>query len=150
MARVNIGVDPIYLTDQWLVAESVEITMITGGLRKHNYTIKSAVPAKFVMGPGHINFFKPKLKYLQSRLNAVNDEMRARGFSPGTNLDDLTEFPEHFHQTWVPTQADSNLLRERLVWKINRKPDLWRWRRSKLVDTYEFCCQIIECPLYIV
>ena len=37
MARVNVGVNPKYLADQWLIAESVEITMITGSLRKNKY-----------------------------------------------------------------------------------------------------------------
>ena len=44
MARVNIGVDPKYLSDQHLIAESVEITMITGVLRKNGFEIKSPVP----------------------------------------------------------------------------------------------------------
>ena len=43
MARVNIGVNPKHLSDQHLIAESVEITMITGSLRKNNYEIKSEV-----------------------------------------------------------------------------------------------------------
>jgi deoxyribonuclease (pyrimidine dimer) len=80
MARVNIGVDPKHLSDQHLIAESVEITMITGGLRKHGFEIKSPVPDIFKMGTGHINFFKNKLVYLKKRLGVVNDEMRRRNF----------------------------------------------------------------------
>ena len=41
MARVNCGIEPLYLSDQHLIAESVEITMITGGLRKNGYKIKT-------------------------------------------------------------------------------------------------------------
>lgn len=150
MARVNVGVEPKYLTDQWLVAESVEITMITGGLRKHGYQIKSAVPESFVMGPGHINFFKTKLKYLQARLRAVNIEMRARGFNPGTTLEDLSEFPQRYHCDWVPTQEDSDLLRERLVWKIEQKPLQWRYKKEYVTDTDKYCDMIMKAPLYHV
>ena len=90
MARVNIGVNPKYLADQHLIAESVEITMITGGLRKNGYVLKSPTPEKFSLGNGHINFFKNKILYLYNRLNAVNEEMRRRNFNPTTkiNLDE--------------------------------------------------------------
>jgi hypothetical protein len=75
MARVNIGINPHYLSDQHLIAESVEITMITGGLRKNDYKIKSPIPEFFNIGRGHINFFKNKLYYLNRRLLAVNKEL---------------------------------------------------------------------------
>jgi deoxyribonuclease (pyrimidine dimer) len=75
MVRVNVGVNPLYLADQHLIAESVEITMITGGLRKNNYIIKSDMPSNLVLGKGHINFFKNKIIYLNKRLTAVNQEM---------------------------------------------------------------------------
>ena len=75
MARVNVGLNPKLLSDQHLVAESVEITMITGSLRKDGYVIKGKVPDKFPMGTGHINFFKNKLVYLKRRLDDVNNEM---------------------------------------------------------------------------
>ena len=44
MARVNVGCDSLYLADQHLIAESVEITMIIGSLRKNGYIIKGKVP----------------------------------------------------------------------------------------------------------
>jgi len=114
MARVNVGVAPAYLSDQHLIAESVEITMITGGLRLHKYQIKGIVPNKFPMGKGHINFFKDKLKYLKNRLDAVNAEMRLRGFKPGTHID-LSEFPSELVNDWKPTMEDSKHIRERIA-----------------------------------
>jgi hypothetical protein len=42
MARVNIGVHPRHLADQHLIAESVEITMITGGFKKNNFKSKAS------------------------------------------------------------------------------------------------------------
>lgn len=114
MARVNVGVAPCYLSDQHLIAESVEITMITGGLRLHKYKIKGVVPSKFPMGKGHINFFKDKLLYLRNRLEAVNAEMRLRGFKPGTYID-LSEFPNELVNDWKPTMEDSKHIRERIA-----------------------------------
>jgi len=114
MARVNVGLQPKYLTDQHLVAESVEITMITGGLRLHKYAIKGEIPKSFPMGKGHINFFKNKLVYLNKRLNEVNKEMLRRGFKPGTSID-LNEFPKNLHNDWMPTMVDSMPLRVRVA-----------------------------------
>lgn len=114
MARVNVGLDPKLLSDQHLVAESVEITMITGALRRDGYVIKGVVPDKFPMGKGHINFFKNKLKYLKRRLNTVNLEMIRRGFTPGTEIV-LEEFPIELHGDWTPTIQDTRILRERVA-----------------------------------
>lgn len=113
MARVNIGVHPKYLSDQHLIAESVEITMITGSLRKNKYEIKSAIPKNFVMGKGHMNFFKNKILYLKKRLDIVNEEMRDRGFNPGTHID-LEEYPKHLINDWEPTLEESLVLRYRI------------------------------------
>ena len=114
MSRINVGLNPKLLSDQHLVAESVEITMITGGLRSHNYQIKGDVPEHYPLGKGHINFFKNKLVYLNNRLIEVNNEMRQRGFKPGTHID-LQEFPAELRNDWKPTLKDTLLLRARVV-----------------------------------
>ena len=69
---INFGINPKYLSDQHLIAESVEITMITGALRKDGYVIKGSVPDEYCLGKGHINFFKPRILYLKDRLEEVN------------------------------------------------------------------------------
>ena len=63
MARINVGINPIYLSDQHLIAESVEITMIPGSLKYNGFAIKGKVPEQFTLGTGHVNFFKDKLVY---------------------------------------------------------------------------------------
>lgn len=150
MARVNVGVNPALLTDQWLVAESVEITMITGSLRANGNQIKGAVPAEFKLGAGHINFFKNKLQYLTSRLVAVNEEMTRRGFSPGTSPTDLQGFPEHLYNVWAPTNKDSFILRQRLLSKLYAKPNQWRYHREYITDLQEFSENLSASPLYYV
>jgi len=153
MARVNIGVDPKYLSDSHLVAESVEITMITGGLRKNGYEIKSPVPEIFKMGTGHINFFKNKLKYLKRRLESVNTEMRRRNFNPGTKLD-LEEFPTKYHNDWAPDMKASMILRtriyDRLKNPLNGKPghEYHRYKSSSIPNYNEFCDKLLNSDLY--
>ena len=149
MARVNVGVNPKYLTDQWLVAESVEITMITGSLRKNNYEIKSDIPNEYKLGKGHINFFKNKLVYLKRRLEAVNNEMTRRGFSPGTSLD-LSEFPDEYLNDWKPSMKDSCILRNRLAWKYNNKSDYWRYCSEYISDHGKFVDGFLIGKLYKV
>jgi hypothetical protein len=156
MARVNVGLNPRVLSDQHLVAESVEITMITGGLRKHNYVIKGDVPNKYPLGKGHINFFKPRLKYLEKRLAEVNKEMIRRGFKPGTHID-LEEFPKQYHGDWTPTIADTMVLRMRVADRLlnpkNGKPgkDYHRYEGVVLGDKIQdFHKNILESELYYV
>lgn len=156
MARVNVGINPKFLSDQHLVAESVEIVMITGGLRRNNYEIKSEIPEKLVMGTGYINFFKNKLIYLKRRLESVNEEMRRRGFEPGTKLD-LDNFPKELCKDWTPSMEDSMILRlrvaDRLITRANGESAskvhrysrrYLRWYRKHLAEV------IIKSELYFV
>ncbi len=157
MARVNVGVNPKYLADQHLIAESVEITMITGGLRKHGYTIKSAVPEQFVFGKGHINFFKNKLIYLKRRLEEVNAEMHSRGFKASTQIDDvIQEAPARLLQDWVPATRDTDIIRgrisSRLQTRVKGQPGLgyYRYNRDLIEDMDSFVQRFNQSELYHV
>jgi len=157
MARVNIGINPIYLADQHLIAESVEITMITGGLKKQKCIIKSPIPTTFKLGTGHINFFKNKILYLDRRLKAVNQEMINRGFNPSTKLD-LSEYPKELVNDWNPNIKDSNILRqrvyERLLTRSNGKPGsgFYRYKSEYLVgnDLFKLANQVKNSELFYV
>lgn len=138
MARVNIGVHPRYLADQHLIAESVEITMITGGFKKNKFILKSPIPKEFALGTGHINFFKNKLLYLKNRLDLVNNEMIYRGFNPGTHLD-LSEFPSQFVNDWSPSEKDSNIIRERIISRL-----ITRSRGQKGLGYYRYFREIMN------
>ena len=156
MARVNVGVNPKYLADQHLIAESVEITMITGGLRKNGYVIKSLVPPKFKLGTGHINFFKNKIRYLNARLLEVNAEMVNRGIKPGTYLT-LSEYPDELVNNWNPDNDASDIIRNRIVERLKsplngkKGGDYYRYR-SKLIgeDMDKFCNTLLRSELYSV
>jgi len=153
MARVNVGIDPAYLTDQHLIAESVEITMITGGLRKNGYVIKSPVPSKLALGAGHINFFKNKILYLSKRLKVVNNEMRNRGMNPGTHLD-ILEFPRDLCNDWTPNFEDSKILRERifdrLISPLRAKKGFHRYNKVPIENLAQFAFKLKNSELYPV
>lgn len=122
MARVNVGVNPKYLADQHLIAESVEITMITGSLRINDNIIKGKIPESFKLGKGHINFFKNKLLYLDKRLQEVNKEMFNRGFNHSTEID-LDLYPQSLINDWSPNINDSNIIRERICNRLITRKD---------------------------
>lgn len=156
MARVNVGLNPKLLSDQHLVAESVEITMITGNLRMNGYKLKTPTPKEFSLGKGHINFFKDKLGYLQKRLTAVNTEMKRRGFKPGTHID-LNEFPTHFRNDWQPSYKDTKQLRERVADRLlnpknGKKGDVYHRYEGRVIGEgiEHFHNNILNSELYYV
>lgn len=161
MARVNVGVNPFFLTDQHLIAESVEITMITGSLRKDGYKIKSSIPEQFCLGKGHINFFKNKIAYLQLRLKEVNKELYSRGIKTSTIID-MSEFPEDLwfgaekipNRENFPLMEDSVIVRERIADRLlnplKAKHSYHRYKKEKISDINDFVKKMIDSDLYTV
>ncbi len=153
MARVNIGVNPKVISDQHLIAESVEIIMITGGLKMHNFQIKSDIPGKFSMGTGHINFFKNKIAYLNRRLQAVNAELNLRGIKAKTEIDEA-EYPKHLVNDWKPTMTDSTIIRDRIVERLmsplKARKNFHRHNKIIIENISDFARQLKESELFHV
>jgi len=153
MSRINVGCNPQYLSDQHLIAESVEITMISGALRKDGGIIKGKVPNQFTLGTGHINFFKPRLQYLKNRLQSVNEEMRRRGFNPTTSLN-VEEFSPIMRQDWKPSFRDTIEVRlrieERLKNPLKAKTGFHKYYGNPIHDMDEFCNSLKNSKLYNV
>ena len=151
--RVNIGVNPKYISDQHLIAESVEIIMITGGLKKHGFKIKSEIPSKFSMGVGHINFFKNKIKYLNRRLLEVNMELQFRGVDAKTAINEL-EYPLQLVNDWTPSIEDSIIIRnriaERLITPLKARKNFHRYKKQIIENIEEFAQNLIESELFYV
>ena len=131
MTRINL-VDPSELTDQHLIAEYREITMVPGSLKrtlvsKSGYQ-ESKVPKQFTLNSGHVYFFYNKGKYLHNRYHELIDEMKRRGFNPDPNR----KFPSdifknnNLYNDWMPTIEDQKLIRERIKKRIDAKPDWYR------------------------
>lgn len=153
MARVNSGIHPLYLVDQHLVAESVEITMVLGSLRINDFKIKGFEPQQYKLGKGHVNFFKRKIKYLSRRLNSVNAEMTRRGFKVGTSID-VKLYPNDFVNDWNPTLNDSQIVRDRIIQKLsNKKLGFWRYQRNPIAtvdNLLDVCSKIRYSDLHEV
>jgi len=156
MSRVNSGINPVFLSDQHLIAESVEITMITGSLKKDKWFIKGSVPDKFCLGKGHINFFKPKLIYLSNRLDQVNYEMKRRGFNPGTyvRLKEFALISPELCNLWKPTFQDTCIVRQRVIERLKSpmkaKTGFHKYYGKPIEDMEEFCNQLKKSKLFYV
>ena len=137
MTRINI-IDPAELTDQHLIAEYREITMVPGSLnRTLNSKIgykESKVPKRYTLNSGHVYFFYNKGKYLHKRYDELINEMKRRGFSP----DSKRLFPHkifrdnNLYNDWMPNIEDYKVIRQRIAEKIAMKPK-W-YRRTEYVS----------------
>ena len=135
MTRINI-VPPNELTDQHLIAEYREITMVPAALKRTLLSKgglrKNKISTHYTLNTGHVYFFYNKGKYLHRRYDELIREMRLRGFT----ADPKRVFPYEIfmdnglYEDWIPTIEDYKIIRERIRQKIAMKPE---WYRKKVV-----------------
>jgi len=127
MVRINL-IDPLYLADQHLVAEYNEILMLLGYVKRYPDVTK--IPTAYLLGPGHIRFFKDKLLYLQKRHELIKKEMKWRGFVPTKKIQ-LTKFNKELLNDWKPRKQDFSIIKKRISEKIRAKPGFYRYYREQ-------------------
>ena len=134
MTRINI-VNPKELTDQHLIAEYREITMVPGSLKrtlvsKIGYK-ESKVPKRYTLNSGHVYFFYNKGKYLHNRYTELISEMKRRGFKPDSNrLFPVDIFKDNnLYNDWMPKVEDYKIIRKRIQERIAKKPDWYRYTK---------------------
>ena len=131
MTRINI-IDPSELTDQHLIAEYREITMVPGSLnRTLNSKIgykESKVPKRYTLNGGHVYFFYNKGKYLHNRYHQLISEMKKRGFQPDkSRVFPTSVFKDNgLYKDWMPSIEDYKIIRQRIEEKIAMKPNWYR------------------------
>jgi deoxyribonuclease (pyrimidine dimer) len=125
MVRVNL-LEPRSLSDQHLIAEYDEILMLLGYVKKYPMIKPGDIPERYTLGKGHIKFFKDKLLYLKHRHELLKKEMRRRGFRPEKTIN-TDEFPKSLVNNWSPTDADKRIIRARIIEKLRKKPDYYRY-----------------------
>ena len=140
MVRINL-IDPKALADQHLIAEYNEILMLFGYVRKHPHTHFNQIPENYKLGQGHILFFKNKLKYLEKRHELIKKELRNRKFRTDKIIN-LNNFDKKLVNNWYPNPDDFNIIKERLIWKINLKPNYYKYYKEK--KPKEFFIEMIK------
>jgi len=131
--RCNVGINPLHLSDQHLIAEYRELFIVLGQLKKQNYILPKNIPNKFTLNGGHINFFKNKLLYLKKRHILICCEMRRRQFK--TNLQFELPGIKELENDWSPNDNDSNIIKERILDRVSKKPEWYKYK-GKTYDIY--------------
>lgn len=127
MVRINL-IAPSRLADQHLIAEYNEILMLLGYVKKYPNLI--GIPRDYCLGKGHIIFFKNKLSYLKQRHEQIKSEMKKRGFIASKRIN-LSKYPEQLIKNWKPNEKDFKIIKKRLTFKINKKPNFYRYYGEK-------------------
>lgn len=127
MVRVNL-INPKSLADQHLVAEYNEILMLMAYVKK--YPKVSEIPSDYTLGKGHIKFFKNKLNYLKGRHESLKLEMKNRGFATNKTIN-LRPFSKELLKDWSPSKRDMAIIKERIKFKLNKKPNYYRYYGKK-------------------
>tara|TARA_R110000803_G_scaffold118943_1_gene187258 strand:- start:134 stop:541 length:408 start_codon:yes stop_codon:yes gene_type:complete len=130
MTRINI-IPTSELTDQHLIAEYREITMVPGSLKR---TLKSKaglrrekISERYTLNTGHVYFFYDKGKYLNNRYTEIVQQMKDRGFNPDPKRKFPKEvFPKELYNDWMPSLDEQRIVRQRIQEKINMKPEWYR------------------------
>jgi deoxyribonuclease (pyrimidine dimer) len=130
--RINLGISPAVLADQHLIAEYAEVGMIPGILRKTNSKISCAINNTMLLRFDHTNFFKDKLLYLQLRKEELVKEMLFRNFKVNYPNLSLDGFPENLKNDWTPSIEQSMFVRQRIVERLEEKPDFYRFHGTKI------------------
>jgi deoxyribonuclease (pyrimidine dimer) len=123
MVRINL-INPKSLADQHLIAEYDEILMLLGYVKR--YPELTDIPKKYCLGKGHIKFFKNKLLYLKQRHELIKNEMRRRTFRTVKTIN-LSGFSSNLINNWKPNRADKSIIKQRLIEKIRKKPEYYRY-----------------------
>ena len=116
MTRINCGIKPKELSNKHLFAEIRELKRIPNCIKNGKYNL-DGIPENFKLGTGHVKFFYNKLRYLHKRFLGLQFEWLSRGFTMGNYIEVFNDLPSHLYNDYKPTQADRDILIERLKQK---------------------------------
>jgi deoxyribonuclease (pyrimidine dimer) len=152
MTRINI-IAVSELTDQHLIAEYREITMVPAALKrtlnsKAGFS-KNKIPAKFTLNRGHVYFFYDKGLYLDKRYLLLVQEMILRGFNPDVNRHFPKDvFPSGLFNDWTPSVQEQELVRDRIKEKIAMKPT-W-YRKTRYDQSLQYLRERLMIDLWMI
>jgi deoxyribonuclease (pyrimidine dimer) len=89
------------------------------------------------LGGGHVYFFYDKLEYLKNRYLEIIKEMHSRGFNPDSSRPvNFNGLPPTLYNNYSPSKAEKDLLKKRILSRIQRKQEWYRYRGRPLQETY--------------
>ena len=145
MTRINL-VNVEYLADQHLHSERREIKMVPAALRRSLKTrriddILINVSTRYILNTGHVTFFYPRMKFLTERYKLLTNELLIRRFNLSSPSDDFRQYtydiPVEFNNIdWHPDKEEVAINIERIVTRINEKPEWYRYYGKKLTQDF--------------
>ena len=127
MTRINcVPVDE--LTDAHLGAEYRELPRVFGLVRaaiaRGERPDDPRNPAAYVLGPGHVRFFYPRLSYLIERYAQIAEECERRGRRVRFRALPLgTPIPPGWWGAWAPDAAAQALNRARIAERLQQRKE---------------------------
>ena len=134
MTRINL-VNVEDLADQHLMSEWREIKMVPASLRRSLKTrtkndILKNIPKTFTLNTGHVTFFFNKMHFLCNRYIALTQELENRDYNLTIHdMDQIfyADIPEEFRKIeWQPDASDIKISIERLLLRLNERPNWYR------------------------
>tara|TARA_R110002020_G_scaffold81825_1_gene202962 strand:+ start:107 stop:478 length:372 start_codon:yes stop_codon:yes gene_type:complete len=121
MTRINVGIQPVELSNQHLIAEHREIKRIPNCITKGKYNMEG-IPDKFKLGTGHVKFFYDKLLYLKNRYISLYNECIKRGFNVQNYINAWDNIPQKLMNDYKATYKDRLIIQERIYARtVNKK-----------------------------
>lgn len=108
MTRINV-IDPNLLSDKHLGAEYRELPrvfrLVADAVARGEKPDDPRNPKEYVLGPGHVRFFYPRLGYLVSRHYDIVEECERRGRKISFRLVPChtLQIPRDWFGGWIPT-----------------------------------------------
>lgn len=145
--RINI-VNPKYLTDQHLIAEYREMKMITYYYVKSSQTKagidKGRISERYTLSTGHAYMWYNKFGYVKKRFQSLLKEMDSRGFKADFRELNFSGIPKDAFGDFIPTEEDIKVNLDRIVSRIYKQPEWYRYKREKRDDWYSFYHSLFE------
>lgn len=136
MTRVNL-VNVEDLADQHLFAEWREIKMVPPALdrsvnRMGGGDVLARIPDKYTLNTGHVTFFYNKMLFLYYRYKKLTEELKNRNYNIDDSRDPADIFlsiknPAFIGDAWEPTKDEIKINIERIVLRLNERPDWYRY-----------------------
>ena len=126
MTRINVGIHPMLLTDEHLLAEHREIKRLNNLILARIVKLKrkedcTPIPDKFTLGKGHVLFFINKYIYTHLRYESLHDECIKRQFEVTDYSGgwDMEKFQKYIRpEVYEPSDEDRQLLIDRITERI--------------------------------
>lgn len=131
MTRINI-IDPTALCDQHLLAEHRELTRIPNDIVSRNGKVPLSTATGYLLGIGHVTFFRDKLLFLKRRYDALHQECLDRGFNVTSKWPQEIEKHTDLWNDYEVTPQDIALNMTRIHERMPEKPRYTPHKKSHL------------------